>query len=216
MSPPQKHFSIPQTASTYLIIFIISNASHQICQIFIKHSFEVAFNFFQCHGSRSVLLSTASNLCGNVLRVLDAHEFCEFGAMRWINSKTICQKNSSGLKNEMNGKINRLQSGELSSCQQSKCLRSHHFCCFRSRPRQISVLLPDERFTFWDRWDALWELWISFLFEEWGEWVGILLNILRQQNFCFSTSSPYGPYSCLAQYPLTWDILICSVKFKDY
>lgn len=33
----------------YLIIFIISYASHKICEIFIEHSFEVPFDFFQSH-----------------------------------------------------------------------------------------------------------------------------------------------------------------------
>lgn len=34
---------------TYLIIFIIAYAPNQICQIFIKHSFKISFDFFQCH-----------------------------------------------------------------------------------------------------------------------------------------------------------------------
>lgn len=34
---------------TYLIILVITYATNQISEIFIKHTFEIAFNFFQSH-----------------------------------------------------------------------------------------------------------------------------------------------------------------------
>lgn len=40
------HLSSPHT---YLIVFVIAYATNQIGQIFIEHSFEIPFDFFQCH-----------------------------------------------------------------------------------------------------------------------------------------------------------------------
>lgn len=34
-----------QNVFTYLIIFIVTNASYQICQVLVKDSFQIAFQF---------------------------------------------------------------------------------------------------------------------------------------------------------------------------
>lgn len=44
----QKKFNI-LVSFTYLIILVITYATNQISEIFIKHTFEIAFNFFQSH-----------------------------------------------------------------------------------------------------------------------------------------------------------------------